>query len=119
MDISVNTGELKDKKDEEPAVTDIEAIKSPGYFKLFACSKYLFNNLETMYKRVCTESAKEKYWSKFHQIITNYNDWNYTPLCNLEIRETINKLVMEEEVIEEADNVTVHTFMVIPPRNES
>ena len=32
MDIIVNTSKLKDKKDEEPAVTDIEVIKAPGYF---------------------------------------------------------------------------------------
>ena len=46
MDISVNASEVKDTKDEEPAVTYIEAIKAPGYLKLFECGKELFNNLD-------------------------------------------------------------------------
>ena len=35
MYISVDTRKLKDKKDEEPLVTDISLIKAPGYSKLF------------------------------------------------------------------------------------
>ena len=58
--MSVNTSKVKDTKDEEPAVTDIEVIKAPGYFKLFKYGKELFNNLDAMYERTCTESAKEK-----------------------------------------------------------
>ena len=53
MDISVNTKKVKGTKDEEPSVTDnskIGAIKVPGYFKLFKCSKKLFKNLDVTYK---------------------------------------------------------------------
>ena len=42
MDISVNTSKVKYITDEETAVTDIEVIKAPGYFKLFECGKQFF-----------------------------------------------------------------------------
>ena len=51
----VSTIKVKDIKGEEPLVTvnsKIEAIKSPGYFKLFKCGKKLFENLGAMYERV-------------------------------------------------------------------
>ena len=35
IDITVNMSKVKDKRYEELAVTDIEVIKAPGYFKLF------------------------------------------------------------------------------------
>ena len=56
MDISVNTNKAKDKKDEEPPVTDnsnIEVIKAPGYFKIFECGKMFFNNLDSTYECTC------------------------------------------------------------------
>ena len=81
--ISVNKSEVKDKKDEEPAVTDIEVIKALGYYKLFECGKYLFNKLATTYKHACMASVKENYWSEFHHVITNYNGHNDTPLSNV------------------------------------
>ena len=49
MDISVNTSEVKDTKDEEPPVMDISLIKAPGYFKLFKYIKYFFQNLDAIY----------------------------------------------------------------------
>ena len=61
MNISVNTKKLKDTKDEEPVVTDIEIFKAPGHFKLFECSKESFNNLDSTYKRACMASVKVKY----------------------------------------------------------
>ena len=65
---------------------DIQLIKALGYFKLFKYGKKLFNNLDVMYEHACMASAKEKYWSEIHHIITNYNDHNYRPLSNLKIR---------------------------------
>ena len=50
MDIEANTRKIKDTKDEEPSVTYILLIKAPGYFKLFECVKYLFNNPGAIYE---------------------------------------------------------------------
>ena len=80
---------VKYKNDEEPSVTDdsnIEVIKVPGYFKLFQCGEKFFNNLDVKYECVCMKNAKEKYWSEIYDTITNYNDWNHTPLSNAKIR---------------------------------
>ena len=46
MYIRVYTSEVKDTKDEEPAVTDIEVIKLPGYFNFFEYGKEFLNNLD-------------------------------------------------------------------------
>ena len=64
-------------------------------------------------------TAKEKCWSKCHQIITSYNDHNDTPLSNVKIREAINQIILEYRVISEADTITVDTFMVSLQINES
>ena len=116
MDISVNTSKVKATKDEELVVTDIEVIKDPGYSKLFDCGKEFINNLDVTYEQACIESVKGKDWSKFHHNITNHNDRNDIPLYNVKIREAINKVMMEEQVITESNNITVDTFMGIPQR---
>ena len=54
------------------------------------------------------KNTKEKYWSEMYDTITNYNDRNYTPLSNTNIREAIDKEIMEEQA--EANNDTVDTF---------
>ena len=51
MDISVNISKVKDTKDEEPEVTDIELFKVTGCFKLFKCGKEFFNKVDVTYKR--------------------------------------------------------------------
>ena len=78
--------EVKDTKD-EALVTDNLVIKALGHFKLFKCGKTFFNNLDAMYDRACMENAKYKYWTEMYDTITNYNDWNHTPLSNTNIRE--------------------------------
>ena len=50
-----------------------------------------------------------------YDTITNYNDRNHTPLSNVNIREAINKVILEGK--SEANNVTVDTFS--PMRNYS
>ena len=47
-----------------------------------------------MYEHMCMASAKEKYWSELHHIITNWNDWNDTTLSNVKIREVINQVIL-------------------------
>ena len=54
------------------------------------------------------KNTKEKYWSEMYDTITNYNDRNYTPLSNTNIREAIDKEIMEEQA--EANNATVDAF---------
>ena len=39
MDISANTSEVKDTKDEEPLVTGISLIKAAESFKQFKCNE--------------------------------------------------------------------------------
>ena len=117
--MSVNTSKVKDTKDEEPAVTDIEVIKAPGYFKLFKCGKQFFSNPGMAYERVFMVSAKENYWLEFHHIITNYNDWNDTPLSNANIIESITQVILQQRVIAESNNFTVDTFMISPQRNKN
>ena len=119
IDISVNAREVKDTKDEEPEVMDIEFIKAPGCFKLFYCGKKLFNKLYVMYKCAWMEIANKNYWSEFQHIITNYNDLNETQWFNVNIREAVNQVMLEERVIAEANNVTVGKFMSSRMRNES
>ena len=43
-----------------------------------------------------------------YDTITNYNDWNHTPLPNKNNRETIDQLMIEEKT--RANNVTVDTL---------
>ena len=43
-----------------------------------------------------------------YDTITNYNDWNHTPLPNKNNRETIYQLMIEEKT--KANNVTVDTL---------
>ena len=64
MDISVNTINVKDTKDEEPLVTDILLIEAPGYFKLFEYGKVFFNNLDAVYEYVCMENSNDTHWTK-------------------------------------------------------
>ena len=93
MDISVNTNKVEDSNDKEPFVTyhsNIEGIKSPGYFKPFQWSKMFFNNLDVMYKHVCMKNSKGKYWLEIYDSITNYNDRNHKPLSNAKIQEVID-----------------------------
>ena len=59
----MNTGKVKYAKDEEPLVMDNSNIKVLGYFKLFKCSKSVFNTLEATYKRACREIAIKNYRS--------------------------------------------------------
>ena len=59
-------------------------------------------------------SSKENCWLEFHHIITTYNDHNDTALYNVRVREAANQVMLEERVIEEANNVTVDKFMVRP-----
>ena len=54
------------------------------------------------------KNTKEKYWSEMYDTITNYNDRNYTPLSNTNIREAIDKEIMEEQA--EENNATVDAF---------
>ena len=49
IDISVNTIEVKDTKD-EPSVIDISLIKTAGHFKLFKCGKEFFKKLVATYE---------------------------------------------------------------------
>ena len=58
----VNTRKVKDKKDEENLVTynsKIEAIKTPGYFKLFDCGKSS-STTWTQYMNVRARKIKRK-----------------------------------------------------------
>ena len=80
--------EVKDTKD-EALVTDNLVIKALGHFKLFKCGKTFFNNLDAPYECVCMENANNKHWTEMYDTITNYNDWNNTPLSNVKIREAI------------------------------
>ena len=95
MDIIVNTIKLKGTKYEEPSVTDISLIKALGYFKLFECSKELFNNLDVTYERACMENAKDKHWTETYDTITNYNDRNHSSLSRVDIWEVIDKVMLE------------------------
>ena len=49
-----------------------------------------------------------------YDTITNYNDWNHTPLYNVNIREAIDQVIMEEQA--EEKNITVNTSS--PQRNK-
>ena len=88
-----------------------------GYFELFDCGKEFLNKLNVMHNRACMASAKENYWSEFHQIIINLNDQNDTPLSNVNIGKSKNQVILEERVIAEANNITVDMFMGSPQRN--
>ena len=110
MDIIMNKRNIKDTKDEEPSVMDILLIKAPGYFELFECGKYFFNNLDTMYEHACMENVKNDYWTEMYDVITNYNVRNHTPLSNLKIIEAIDKLIMEKQA--EANNFMADTFSI-------
>ena len=72
-----------------------------------------------MYKCAWMEIANKNYWSEFQHIITNYNDLNKTQWFNVNIREAVNQVMLEERVIAEANNVTVGKFMSSRMRNES
>ena len=61
------------------------------------------------------ENLKDKYWTEMYDTITNYNERNHAPLSNSSIRESIDKVMLEEQA--ESDNATVDTFS--PQRNKS
>ena len=61
------------------------------------------------------ENVKDNYWTEIYDTITNYNERNHTPLSNANIREAIDKVILEEQA--EEDNATVDTFS--PQRNKS
>ena len=88
----VNTIKVKDKKDDEPSVTDHSKtglIKAIGCRKLFECSRKFFENLYATYPRACMENAKGKYLGEMYDNITKYNDKHNTPLSNVNIRSAI------------------------------
>ena len=74
---------------------DISLIKVLRYLKLFECGKEFFNNLEAMYEHACMANVKDKYCMEMYNTITNYNDRNHKPLSNANIREVIDKLILE------------------------
>ena len=53
-------------------------------------------------------NANDKYWTEMYDNITNYNELNHTPLSNANIREVINKVIMEQQA--EANNAGVYKF---------
>ena len=64
--------------------------------------------MDATYERVCMENTKEDYCSEIYDTLTNYNDRNHTPISNVDTREVIYQVIMEEKA--EANNVTVDTF---------
>ena len=110
----MNMSKVKDTKYEEPSVSYILLIKTLGHFKLFQCGKEFFNNLETACEHACTKNSKDNDWAEIYDTTKNYNDRNHTPLSNSKIRETTDKVILEEQA--ETSNVTVDTFIL--QRNE-
>ena len=108
MDISANTSEEKDTKDEEPLVTGISLIKAAESFKQFQCNEQFFNNLYLIYECSCMENVKGEYWMEMNDTILNYSKWNHTPLSNAKIKEEIDKLMLEEQA--ESNKFLVDTF---------
>ena len=84
---------------------DNSNIKVLDYFKLFKCSKSVFNTLDATYERACRESSIENYMIEMYDTITNYNEMNHTPLSNTNIREAIDKIFLEEQA--KGKNTTV------------
>ena len=115
MYISVNTSKVKDTKDKEPSVMDIQLINALGHFKLFKCRQEFLNNLDANYEHACMENVKDKYCMEMYNTITNYNDRNHKPLSNANIREVIDKLILEQQA--ELNNIMVDTFS--PQRKKS
>ena len=70
MYISVNTSKVKDTKDKEPSVMDIQLINALGHFKLFKCRQEFLNNLDANYEHACMENVKDKYWTDMYDTIT-------------------------------------------------
>ena len=60
-------------------------------------------------------NTRDNYWGEIYDTITKHNDHNHKPLYNVNIRETIDKVMREEKVV--TNNIMVDKF--IPQRNDS
>ena len=59
-------------------------------------------------------NVKNKYWTEVYDTITNYNDRNHTPLFNANIKEVIDKAMLEGQL--EAKNAMLDALS--PQRKE-
>ena len=81
----------------------------PSFFNLFDCGENLMNRLDATCKQVCMANPRDKYYSKLHKTLTDYNDRNIARSCKSNIREGIHR-VMEEESISDTNKINADTF---------
>ena len=77
----------------EPLVTDNPVINDPRYFHLFECGKNILNRIDSMCKRACMATSRDRYYTEMFNTLTDYNDHKNTPLSNANIREEILKVI--------------------------
>ena len=112
-------------------VIDNSLIIAPSYFKLFKCDKTFFDKIYATCEQVCMATLKErydievikyqqarisesmeKYYMELSNTIKNFNEWNNTPLSNVNIQESILRVMREDEevAITDAKNVNADKF---------
>ena len=96
---SVNKGGYsKNEADhEEPSITDNPVGKEPSYFNIFERFNNLVNKLDVTCKRWCMATSTEKYYTKMHETLIDYNDCNNVTFSNEKIQDAMHKDIAEEK----------------------
>ena len=55
------------------------------------------NRFDVEYERVCMATIKDKYYTKMLETLVYYNDRNNAPLSNENIRQAVNRVMVETE----------------------
>ena len=92
-----------------PRLQMIQSLSRIQYlFNISERGKNLLNNLDATYERACMATTKDKYYTELYRTIKDCNYCNGTSLSNENIRDAINRVIVEEEA--EAHNVTMDHF---------
>ena len=112
---NINKEKYAKNKEEHEKTTitdDPIVVKEPIYFKIFRCGKNILNRIDATCERLCMETPRDKYYMELYRTIKYCNDRNGAPLSNDNIRDVMNRVIIEEEA--EAHNVTMDNFSKTP-----